>query len=110
MLRMDDGSGSNVVGKVLGATLLERRLDILSTKLEGVLHKAGVSMNAILASPEGRTKFNETILLTNNLGEKDVFLFGITENYMLRILNALSTIESNGKIYTSREISENKKL
>jgi hypothetical protein len=93
MLKMDDGSGSNVVGKILGATLLERRLDILSTKLEGVLHKAGAKMDAILASPEGRTKFNETILLTNNLGEKDVFLFGITENYMLRILNALSTIE-----------------
>ena len=82
-----------MVGKIIGATLLERRLDILSTKLEGVLQKTGSNIEAILARPEGRAKFNETILLTNNLGEKDVFLFGITENYMLRILNVLSRIE-----------------
>lgn len=52
MLRMDDGSGSNIVGKLLGAMLLEKRLDILSTKLEGVLQFAGTNIDALLARPE----------------------------------------------------------
>lgn len=109
MLRMDDGTGSNVVGKLLGAALLEKRLDILSTKLEGVLQYAGADIDKILARPEGREKFTDTLLLSNNLGEKDVFLFGIAENYVVRLLNGLALVEGNGKTYKAKEISEHMK-
>ncbi len=103
LFRLDDGKNENMVGKIIAASLMEDKLNIHAVKLDGIMEKIGEDRLKPDDTPDRISWFNNTLLLMNNLGERKV-LYGLTENYILRILENLQILKENGKALTAPEI------
>ncbi len=103
LFRIDDGDNNSIVGKIISASLMEDKLNLHSIKLDGIMEKIGESRITPNDTPERIQWFNNTLLLMNNLWEKKV-LYGLTENYILRVLESLSILKNHWKILTAPEI------
>lgn len=85
LLRFDDGSGSNIVGKVATISFLDNKVVGHHNNLIHWIHSSGKSVEGILSSPELKERFTNLILTIGHRGETTI-LRAVTENYILRIL------------------------
>lgn len=95
LFRLDDGSGSNVVGKILSASLLNDKINNHFRKLNGVLEASGENPRAIQTNPQSRESYEDMILMANNLGETNV-VYGLAENRLIRLLEKSGIVAKNG--------------
>ena len=84
ILRFDDGDGSNVVGKIVSASLLIDKLALHSEKLNYMLISAGYDLPSIFDNPVIMREYERTIIRINNLPENHMLL-ALAENFILRI-------------------------
>jgi chaperonin cofactor prefoldin len=95
LIRLDDGTSDNIVGKFIGASLINDKMNGHFQKLDGMLQSAGESIETITTDQKQMQRYEDSIYLINNLGEMRTAL-GFTENYLYRILEGTQIIEKNG--------------
>ncbi len=84
VMRFDDWDGSNVVSKLISASLLIDKLALHSEKLDYMLVSAGYDLSAIFDNPTVMQQYERAIIRTNNLPENHMLL-ALAENFILRI-------------------------
>lgn len=96
LVRLDNGSNSNVVGKFIGASLINEKMNGHFQKLNGVLRAVNEPVEGFRGNTEQMGRYEDAVYLTNNLGEKFTVL-GFAENYLYRILEGTKIIEKTGE-------------
>ncbi|MCK9272831.1 hypothetical protein M0P65_04770 [Candidatus Gracilibacteria bacterium] len=91
LITIDSGDHSNIVGKILGASLLDDKINTHFEKLNGILLFTGERSIDIYRDKEKMQNYENTILLFNNLSER-LTLYGLTENFIIRIITNSSII------------------
>lgn len=84
VIRFDDGDGSNVIGKLISASLLIDKLALHSEKLDYMLLSAGYDLATVFDNPIAMQQYERTIVRINNLPENHMLL-ALAENFILRI-------------------------
>jgi hypothetical protein len=84
IIRFDNGDGSNVVGKLVSASLLTDKLALHSEKLDYMLVSAGYDLSSIFDNPTSMRQYERTIIRINNLPENHMLL-ALAENLILRL-------------------------
>lgn len=92
VLRFDAGDGSNVVGKIVSATLLIDKLALHSEKLDYMLISAGYDLSSLFDDPDFMREYERTIIRINNLPENHMLL-ALTENFVIRLAESLTGSE-----------------
>ncbi len=87
LLRFDDGSGSNIIGKVATISLLDNKVVGHHNNLINWMHSSKKPVEDILSSPELKERFTNLILTIGHRGETTI-LRAVIENYVLRVLEA----------------------
>lgn len=95
IIRLDDGTSDNIVGKFIGASLINEKMNGHFQKLDGMLQSVGEPIETINSDAKQMQRYEDSIYLINNLGEMRVAL-GFAENYLYRILEGTQIIEKNG--------------
>lgn len=107
LFRFDDGSWSNIIWKIMQASLLKDKLNLELENIINWSNKWWITVDEIFNSVELKTIIEKMRLLTNNKSEKQT-LDWISENYILRILSTIDDI--NSPKYPTIEISKKKQL
>lgn len=84
VIRFDNGDGSNVVGKMVSASLLIDKLALHSEKLDYMLTSAGYDLATVFDDPKSMRQYERTIIRINNLPENQMLL-ALAENFVLRV-------------------------
>jgi hypothetical protein len=92
VLRFDTGDGSNVVWKIVSASLLIDKLALHSEKLDYMLISAGYDLSSIFDNAEVMQEYERSIIRVNNLRE-DQMLLALAENLIIRISEWLTQIK-----------------
>ncbi|MDP2091279.1 MAG: hypothetical protein Q8K30_06815 [Candidatus Gracilibacteria bacterium] len=91
ILLLDDGSGENIVGKIIGASLLNDKINLHFQKFNGILQASGEKIDDIYYDSKKMASYEKVIILINNMGERNV-VYGLTENYFIRIFQGFEKI------------------
>ncbi|MDD2870981.1 MAG: hypothetical protein PHS49_03240 [Candidatus Gracilibacteria bacterium] len=91
ILLLDDGTGSNIVGKIVGASLVNDKLNLHFQKFNGILQASGEKLDDIYNDTEKMQSYEKITMLINNLGERNV-VYGLTENYIIRIFQTVESV------------------
>lgn len=84
VIRFDDGDESNVVGKIISASLLIDKLALHSEKLDYMLVSAGYNLTTVFDDPSSMRQYERTVVRINNLPENHMLL-ALAENFVLRL-------------------------
>ncbi|MDP2104142.1 MAG: hypothetical protein Q8K26_04445, partial [Candidatus Gracilibacteria bacterium] len=95
ILRIDPGDGSTIVGKIIGASLLDDKLNGHFQKLNGTLAAIGESIHSFWDDTGKMPRYEKSVFMINNRGEK-VTTLGFAQNYLYRILENKKIIEQSG--------------
>lgn len=87
-MRLDDGTSSNIVGKIVGASLINDKINGHFQKLDGVLEAVNDPVWKFANDPEKMARHEDAVFVINNMGEKQAML-GFAENYLYRILEKI---------------------
>lgn len=84
LVRLDDDTSSDVIGKCIGASLINDKINSHFQKLNGVLEMTGDPIKNFADNPEKMARHEDAVYVINNMGEKQAML-GFAENYLYRI-------------------------
>lgn len=97
---------TNVVGKIVGAALLEDKLSNHLQKSVWYLSAANQDLWSVFSHPESMESLEKTVLLANNLWEEKV-IFWLAENFLLRVIEGTKILNNEGIPLTTPEIQVN---
>lgn len=89
IIRLDDGSGSNIVGKIVGASLANFKINTHFQTLNGILGATNDPIYGFQNDPEKMKRYENMIYVINNMGEQQA-LMGSTENLLYRIFDGMN--------------------
>lgn len=92
ILRIDQGNGDTIVGKIIGVSLLSEKINLHSQKLNGVLASIGQSIDAFTGDSNHIGRYESALFFMNNKGEK-IATIGFAENFMYRILEKTQLLQ-----------------
>jgi len=92
IIRIDSGDWSNIVGKIIGTSLLNDKINTHFQKLQGVLTIMSEPIDSFRDNPIKMNRFEDGIIFINNKWEKVANLW-FMENYMYRILENTQILE-----------------
>lgn len=84
LVRLDDDTSSNIIGKCIGASFINDKINSHFQKLNGVLEMTGDPIKGFAHNPEKMGRHEDAVYVINNMGEKQAML-GFAENYLYRI-------------------------
>lgn len=110
IMRFDSGDGSNVVSKLVSASLLIDKLALHSEKLNYMLQTGGYNLPSIFDNPTMMRQYERTVIRTNNLPENHMLL-ALTENFIIRLAEYISASEMPTKtVFNESLLSKGKYL
>ncbi len=89
IMRFDNGDGSNVISKLVSASLLIDKLALHSEKLNYMLISGGYNLSPIFDDPTAMRQYERTIIRINNLPENHMLL-ALSENFIIRLSEGIS--------------------
>ena len=104
LLRMDDGTHSNILGKILSLELLREKLLEHSSNIQLQLELSWET--EVLENQSLRERYARLVLLANNMGE-GTQLLAVHENYVQRILTTLSSEYEISVSFPEIEVNDN---
>ena len=107
IFRFDDGTWTNILWKIIQASLIKSKLDWEMNNLGNWIDKWWASIDDIQYSDELRYVVERIRLEIHNKSEKKVLLW-INENYILRILSTIDNISDEK--YPKIELNEKRQL
>lgn len=95
-----------MVGKILGASLLNDKYNSHSQKLDGALLASGEDPVTFARNPDKIARYEKSLFLINNKGERDTIL-GFGENLMYRIIEQCNLLSASEKstVYQAVELA-----